>query len=370
MRARRFGTFPCSVRLSKPTRILQTLQYPIQPSRHDSESTSPQEKFGSDYCRAPGQVPAGDGIAFYIPPQLSFSHLLSLRCLRYLYFTISNILFNPQTRFPWSRLSPIFATIFSTSASHLHLFPLPRARIRNIITRYPSSLVFDKLNSAVYLIWSPFSRHFYIGSFDRNLDTCAYRRFTEHLKCAFHPRSNSTACYFHTRLRLQPGVWCISILKANPNDAAEYERYAIKTLHPTLNKPPNNMLTKQHQHLPMRFRNNNNTTNIPHSQNKFIFKPTLLAQKQPIDTQTANNFTSNLSQILDKHQTQRHFHLYPGNQTLFDTTTKRLLAKSLVTLERTSLYKNKTRPLFHGLLSHLLPLLPDFPPLLFTLIFL
>jgi hypothetical protein len=132
----RFGTFPCSVRFSKPARIFQTLQYPAQPNRHDTQS-----------------VPGSVVVAFYIPPQLSFSHLLPLRCLRYLYSLISNILFNPQTRFPWSRLSPIFANIFLISTSHLHLFPLPRARIRNIITRYPSSLVFEKLNSAVYLTW-------------------------------------------------------------------------------------------------------------------------------------------------------------------------------------------------------------------------
>jgi hypothetical protein len=98
------------------------------------------------------------------------------------------------------------------------------------------------------LIWSPFSKHFYIGSFDRLLDTSAFQRFCEHLKNAFQPRSNSTSLYVHTKMRAQPGVWCLAIVKANPEDAAAYEKYAIATLHPTLNRPPNNMKTTNHTH--------------------------------------------------------------------------------------------------------------------------
>ena len=169
-------------------------------------------------------MPDSTGLSLYIPPLLSQSFFPDLRKLASLYKTLRPYLLLPNPRTPWSQYSFLFSSIFSISRAHLDLFPLPAACIRNIIPRYSSDFVFEKLHSAVYLIWSPFSKHFYIGSFDRVLDTSAFQRFSEHLKNAFQPRSNSTSLYVHTKMRAQPGIWCVAIVKANPEDAAAYEK--------------------------------------------------------------------------------------------------------------------------------------------------
>ena len=313
-------------------------------------------------------MPDSTGLSLYIPPLLSQSFFPDLRKLASLYKTLRPYLLLPNPRTPWSQYSPLFSSIFSISRAHLDLFPLPAACIRNIIPRYSSDFVFEKLHSAVYLIWSPFSKHFYIGSFDRVLDTSAFQRFSEHLKNAFQPRSNSTSLYVHTKMRAQPGIWCVAIVKANPEDAAAYEKYAIATLHPTLNRPPNNMKTTNHNHTPIRFRTAHNTTPMPTSQNKFIYKPTLLAvaTSQP----TSADFTPNLSTLLHPTQTNKTFLLYPGFQYFLKLSHKRLLSNTLVTL--TPFLPNPNFPLkptFFGTFSSLLSILHTLPPLLSILCF-
>ena len=240
-------------------------------------------------------MPDSTGLKLYIPPLLSHSFFPHLRRLSTLCKILSPYLVSPKPRTPWSHYSgsPLFASIFSISRAHLDLFPLPPARIRHIILRYSTDFVFKKLLSAVYMIWSPFSKHFYIDCFDRLLDTSTFQRFSEHLKNAFQPRSISTSLYVHTKMRAQPGVWCVSIVKANPEDAAAYEKYAIATLHPTLNKPPNNMKTTNHDHTPIRFRTIHNTSPLQTNPNKFIYKPTMLVAA--VSHPTSTDFTTNLS---------------------------------------------------------------------------
>ena len=272
----------------------------------------------------------------------------------------------------WTSLSSTYLAYITCCHENLHLFPLPKLRIRSIIQRYPPSTSFEKLHSAVYLIWSPFTEDFYIGSFDRLQDTCAYRRLTEHLKLAYDPRPLSGHVYFHHVLARLPGAWCISIVKANPDNAVIFEKYVIKNLHPTLNKQHVCKHKPKYRDQPLRLRFTTCTpTKLDHNttttHNRFVYKPCMLSHHPTTEPATEHSFTStNLAPLHLKTFNSPNLTLFfiPGFQHFLPTMALRNLHHTFVTLRNpfgTIVYR--------GLFRHFLNFQSSLPDHLFHLSF-
>ena len=367
---RRVVQIPWRFQPRKPHHVLQILRNPID--QHDSTSTRLSGQFqegrgppAACEARVRGQL------ACYIPPHLSFSPLSHLRFLSTLHrFLKTSILFPTcSSRISWASLEYASFLFLSLSVSFISFFPLVPARIRPIIFRYPPITSFTNLNSAVYIIWSPFSSDFYVGSFDRAMDTCAYRRCCEHLKCSVAIRLTSNKLYFHRVLARSPGCWCISVMKANPANARTYEKYVISTLHPSLNKQPspNNPFNRR-ANLPPRFRND---THPRPTANRFI-TPSLISTQPLSKTPSPDQFSEDFDTVLHHSQTTLSFLFIPGSHTLLSLKTLRRFRHTTVELTLPRTLSNPIhRPpvIFHGLLRHLLLQLPTIQNTLYHLNF-
>ena len=148
-------------------------------------------------------------------PLFSFT-LLASYLLKLKYFFID------YHRLPWLKFREIFLNVFVITSSNLDYFPIIPARVRPLITRFPPQSVFETCSSAVYIIWSPFRRDFYIGSIQRN--GCVFDRFREHMLSAISDPIQKSHFAFSRSL----GSWCISVVAMNIPEVRLYESFLIK----------------------------------------------------------------------------------------------------------------------------------------------
>ena len=303
----------------------------------------------------------------FIPSQLRDSPSPSLRLL----FSVYRVLYNfisdqstSRTKIPWSLQKQTFSIFFALSCTLIAHFPSVHKSIISCIKRHPPQRVFDKVDSAVYIIWSPFSPDFYIGSIDRADNTSPWTRFTEHMQKTFtdpNIRRNLQQSYSHQQFKKQTAGWVMSLVAVNPESPRDYEKYVISKLHPTLNKKQKNF--KLRKHLPPRFRDSKTTTNAPHrTNNRFLhpnanrISPALISlettKAQPSITPSA------LTTCLDNAlctipslptTTLPTFYFIPGFTALISTRHKRLLHNALVTIRP---FHKQSITIFKGFFQH------------------
>ena len=279
--------------------------------------------------------------------------------------------FIDHKRLPWLKFRETFIRAFVSMSSNLDYFPCIPARIRPLITRFSPQSVFEDCSSAVYIVWSPFSRDFYIGSIQRN--GCVFDRFREHMLSALSdPIQKSHLAFSHSL-----GFWCISVVAMNIPEVHLYENYLIKKLKPSLNflKPKSNLQQSKPLQPPPSLcpscAQPTNPASLPFC--PFFFSSPWNSH-EPISSLNLQ-FSPNLSTVLSNSTLSRNSHLLmiSGSQLMpLSTSLCRFYKHSIVSLFQFSFNPDLTTSkllLRKCTLQELLKLLPSLPPCQFFEIF-
>ena len=253
----------------------------------------------------------------------------------------------------WTSQKNLFAMFICLSCMFLHCFPLVHYSIRPYIQRYDSTAVFEKYDSFVYVLWSPFSRDFYVGSVKRKNPCSPFERFSEHMRHASVPSASQFDSMMYRAIRKHPGNWCIGLLDVNVENARDSERFFIKKLHPPLNtihktKPLSSHHTRAR--LPARFRTALGTpqhvSNIPSVTNyrtPALFS-TVSCHLVPTTSLTHDFFTTCFDNIVAQiiPRTSQPFLFIPGYAIFCSVRHSRLLYFCHVTVHplQTAIYTN------------------------------